>query len=135
MFNPSIANAETDDHTVRKCAGFARIWGYGSLAVVNLFAVRSSNPRAVNSEAAPVGPDNDAYIIPALASCLNNQHALGCGSHMKGPRKERPREVLGLIRRRLLHLKVSCLGYSADGNPRHPLMLSYITPRESFELR
>ena len=40
MLNPSTADANADDPTVRRCMGYARSWGCGSIEVVNLCAWR-----------------------------------------------------------------------------------------------
>lgn len=42
--NPSTADHEVDDPTVRRWIHFARSWGYGGLVAVNLYPLRTSRP-------------------------------------------------------------------------------------------
>lgn len=43
--NPSTADANNDDPTIRKCAGFARLWGFNHLVMVNIYAWRATRPK------------------------------------------------------------------------------------------
>lgn len=45
MLNPSTADAEADDPTIRKCISFAKEWRCGALIVVNLYPYRATDPR------------------------------------------------------------------------------------------
>lgn len=45
MLNPSTADAENDDPTIRRCIGFAKAWGYGGIWVGNLFSYRTAYPK------------------------------------------------------------------------------------------
>src|SRR5258707_10232275 len=49
MLNPSTADGQGDDPTIRKCVGFAQRWGYDRMKVVNLFAYRATDPRMLLS--------------------------------------------------------------------------------------
>src|SRR5262245_13227298 len=65
MLNPSTADADQDDPTIRRCLGFSRAWGAGGLVVVNLFALRATDPDQLRIAADPVGPDNDSHLSTA----------------------------------------------------------------------
>ena len=60
--NPSTADEEVDDKTIRKCIGYAKRWGYGKLIMVNLFAFRSTDPSMLKRDGRSSWPDNDSYI-------------------------------------------------------------------------
>jgi hypothetical protein len=132
MFNPSTADETIDDPTIRKCRGFAERWGYGRMVIVNLFSIRGTDPKIVGRVSDPVGPLNNYHITEATKDCRELVCAWGCGGHMKGALQRRPRAVLELLEEKRFSMPITCLGYSKDGSPRHPLMLAYATPREQF---
>jgi hypothetical protein len=137
MFNPSTADETQDDPTIRKCVGFAQGWGYGRLVILNLFAIRGTDPRTVERVQDPVGPLNNYWILKALADdgCRELICAWGCGEHMKrADLARRPAALLAELQRSMTYLDVNCLGVRQDGQPRHPLMLAYSTERREFEV-
>lgn len=134
MFNPSTADAEIDDPTIRKCIGFAKSWGINGICVVNLFAFRSTDPRTIGKMlyADAVGPKNDEAILTSCATASEVVFAWGCGQHMKS-HSDRVSKVRRLIRNTYPYLPINCLGKSKDGQPRHPLMLSYSTAKVELD--
>lgn len=113
MLNPSTADAEQDDPTIRRCIGFSKAWGFGSLIVVNLFALRSTDPKALHAHVDPVGPDNDAHIAVAAATSDRIVCAWGAG----GVLANRGLRVLDV----LAPLQPAHLGLTKGNQPRHPL--------------
>lgn len=114
MLNPSTANSFVDDPTIRRCVGFAKRWGYRSIVVRNLFALRATNPQVLLNYSAgflaAMGPENFAYLNRTDADCTIaawGAHAAGLEWHAAGFR---------IKRERLL-----CLGTNFGGTPKHPL--------------
>ena len=117
MLNPSTADAEVLDPTVRRCVGFARAWEFGSLEVVNLFAFRATDPRDLLRADAPVGPANDRAILDAVSVADRVVVAWGArGTHLG-----RAAAVTGLLRAG--PVRPLALATTKDGQPRHPLYL------------
>ena len=132
MFNPSTATATEDDATIRRCIGFAKRWGYGRLVILNLYAIRGTDPKTVaRTGPSAEGPLNDYWIIQSLRECRELICAWGCAQHAPNIDK-RIEHVCNMIDTRCLPLQRNCLGYRKDGHPRHPLMLSYDTKIEPF---
>lgn len=119
MLNPSIATADFDDPTIRKCVAFAKMMGFGGIVVVNLFAYRATDPHDLRRAGYQVGEENDAHIARAVTN--NRNVVCAWGAHARG--LARPAEVLALLRR--LGVKPMAIAFTGDGIPRHPLMLSY----------
>ncbi|MBE9139317.1 DUF1643 domain-containing protein [Nodosilinea sp. LEGE 07088] len=122
MLNPSQADASRDDPTLRRCIGLAQGWGFGAIAVVNLFAYRSPHPRVLSQVADPIGPGNNAALAEATQQA--DQVLLAWGNW--GSWRERDRAVLTLLAPH--QAKFRCLGQNRTGQPRHPLYAPRAAP-------
>jgi hypothetical protein len=111
MLNPSTADESTDDPTLRRCVGFAKSWGFGALAVGNLFAYRSTTPRSLRFCADPVGSENDRWLIRLHDESSLTVAAWGNHGRLHGR--------TSAVRRLLPGLHI--LGLTRLGEARHPL--------------
>jgi len=126
--NPSTANAYADDPTVRRCMSFAKEWGYGGLMMVNLFAMRSTDPSLLLHRPDPVGPENNGWIHAANIGCETTVIMWGDKGDLKG----RDKEVLEILQNPQMEKSIRCFGRTKRGNPRHPLYLKKSTQLEDF---
>jgi hypothetical protein len=127
MLNPSTADASVDDPTIRRCIGFAQRWGYRTLTVTNLYGLRATDPRELRRADDPIGPCNGEELanqarLASLVVCAWGNHGLSRGE---------------LVRRVLQatlspFIRVSHLGLTHAGAPRHPLYLSARTPLQPY---
>jgi hypothetical protein len=117
MLNPSTATAGALDPTVARTVQWAKAWGFGSLEVVNIFALRSTDPRVLRSVGDPIGPRNDLAILSA-AACAD-RHIAAWGVH--GGLAGRGAEVQHLLAAQGIELEA--LKVTRDGHPGHPLYL------------
>lgn len=67
MLNPSTADHETDDPTIRRVVDFSMRLGFDSCEVVNLWAWRATSPAELAKALDPRGPDNFEAIATAMA--------------------------------------------------------------------
>ncbi|MGL5083317.1 MAG: DUF1643 domain-containing protein [Microcoleaceae cyanobacterium] len=117
MLNPSQADEQRNDPTLRRCIKFAQTWGYGSLTIVNLFAYCVSCPQGLKQTIDPVGPENNTYLLHAFTE--RTQLILAWGN--QGLWLNRSQAVLKLMPQ---SLQPYCLGVTQMGQPRHPLYLN-----------
>jgi hypothetical protein len=120
MLNPSTADAVVEDPTIRRLAGqngFARREGAGGVVVVNLFALRSTDPRALLRHPDPIGRYNDAFIRQSINTGGTVVAAWGAA----GVTGNRGQQVARYLKARGVALH--CLGRTSEGHPRHPLYL------------
>ena len=69
MLNPSTADHEKDDNTIRRCISFAKSWGYGGLYVGNLFPYRATKPEELLTVKDPFGFGNRYHIMNMSFQC------------------------------------------------------------------
>lgn len=121
MLNPSTADADADDPTLRRVIAFSRSWGFGAATVVNLFAWRATDPAALPLELADaVGTQADHHI----AQALEGAEIVVCGWGASGPaqlREARITRVLELVR--AAGHEPRALSTTRAGHPGHPLYL------------
>lgn len=132
--NPSTADSEEDDATIRKMRGFSKKLNCESFSVVNLYAYRSTDVKNLGSNNCPLPVDhtNMYYIKDAL---LSSDVIIPCwGNITKIPKELRGiLDYLSVILERN-NIKCWCLGKTKSGCPKHPLMLSYETELEEYRV-
>ncbi len=109
--NPSTADENNDDPTIRRCMHYAYEWGFGGLIMLNLFAFRATLPSDLRKSKFPVGQENNQFIVDSqneagivLVAWGNNGNLLN-----------RDQAVLQLISNPM------CLNINNSGQPAHPL--------------
>lgn len=117
MLNPSAANALDNDPTVERCERRARAMKLDGVQVVNLFALRSTDPRGIYEADDPVGPENDDAILKA---CISARMVI-CAWGTHGALHGRGQQVLSMLR--AAGIKPHALKLNNDGSPAHPLYL------------
>jgi len=124
MLNPSTADESIDDRTITRCIGFTSRWGYSGLIVINLCALRSTNPLGLRSAKDPIGPENDCHIQFALLAAGANDWPVIAAWGMHGS-PSRVSAVASLAN--AVGVGMQCLGVTRSGQPRHPLYVPYRT--------
>lgn len=125
MLNPSKADHLRLDPTAEGMIKRAKAWGYGGLIIVNLFAFRATDPKDMKAAADPIGPDNDAIIMVAMAHANKSGFPLLCGWGAHGHHLGRDLWLVDLAHD--LDCPLAALGVTKDGAPGHPLYI----PRET----
>lgn len=126
MLNPSTADARVDDATIRSCVRLCQWRHDGGFEVVNLFALRATDPAELSKHDDPVGADNDYAIESAIGRC--DIAICAWGAHpMAGNRSEHVRSLL-----RGRRPAVFCWGKTKRGAPKHPLYIKSGTALETY---
>lgn len=123
MLNPSTADANLDDPTIRRCIGFVQRLGGAKLLVVNLYAYRSTDPKMLAEQQDPEGEDNQHWIDLAVR---DSQTVIAGWGVLKPPLPQSIRRRIERLRARAD--KIWCLGKTKDGHPRHPLYVKADQP-------
>jgi|SRR5262245_52103981 len=128
LLNPSTADAFVLDPTVTRCISFARSWGYGVLEVVNIFALRATDPRELRRVQVDRRGDDPIATSQLLSACAGAARVVaGWGRH--GTLSSRGNIIKATLR--LNGVKLHHLGLNKDGSPKHPLYLKGDTePKE-----
>lgn len=124
--NPSTADAEKNDATIRKDMGFGTRLGWSRIIKFNKFAFRATDVRALRAAADPVGPDNDMHIEQIMRDADLVIAAWGPLSKLPDRLRSRWRRVVAIADH--VGKPLHCFGTAKDGQPLHTLMLAYDTP-------
>lgn len=128
MLNPSTADDQRDDPTIRRCMGFAKTWGFQMMLVGNLYALRATDPHELHTAEDPIGPENDRWLARLVWEATETVVAWGATPR---PRPERAQHVLDWLEAH--GGPITCLGRTKDGSPRHPLYVRRDAVRETFK--
>jgi len=120
MFNPSMADASRDDATIRRVRGFTKREGYGGFIVVNVWALRATDPKELRLRRGGYETKNIAHVERAVRR-RDVIAAWGANVYQGVGLKRICFALQGAA-------SLRCLGLTKGGEPRHPLRLRKDTP-------
>lgn len=129
MLNPSIADADIDDPTIRRCMSFARRESAGGIMVVNLYGLRATDPKHLKRASNPIGPDNDFHIRELAAGAFHTSNRIVCAWGVNAA-PARSANMTAMIKG--AGSGTVCLGKTKTGEPKHPLYVRGDQPLVAF---
>ena len=127
MLNPSTADHEQDDPTLRRCIDFAKQWGYGGLYIGNLYSLRAADPKTLLKVSKFSHIDNCKHVSTMAQQCQLVVCAWG-----NYPIIKKLGIPLNIFKQ--LNQKLHCIDLSKTGTPKHPLYLKKSLTPIPFEL-
>ena len=129
-YNPSIADADVDDPTIRREIGFAIREGCTHLLKINTMAAIATDPRDLDDHIDPVGPLNEEWIDRAMRAASDTDGVVVAAWGVpKGTKR-----IQGIFANQIKNILPKgswrTFGLTKDGHPRHPLYLKSDTPLE-----
>lgn len=119
--NPSTANEEKNDPTIRRVIRFSRDWGYGGVYMMNLFAYVTPYPSELETCQDPIR-ENDLWLDSVSKKCEKIVFCWGSFEQAQDRALEVGSRFEGVA-----------LQINSDGSPRHPLYVkSDIKPIDYF---
>jgi hypothetical protein len=119
MLNPSTADADVDDPTIRRCRAFAQREGHAGIDVMNLYAWRATDPVQLTQVDDPVGPDNAIWLDHLACDHRHGWIVCAWGALARERQCQTALQVAGILSSH--GARLVCLGITKDGSPRHPL--------------
>jgi hypothetical protein len=124
--NPSTANAQLNDATVRKWIGFTKVNGGKRFLVGNAFGFRATDVTELRHAVDPVGPDNESHLSQIVADADILVPCWGNASKVPEHLRHHMAKTLKLLAASGKPMRT--FGFTQSGDPKHPLMLGYSTP-------
>jgi hypothetical protein len=107
------------DPTSANCEAIARREGYAGVTMLNLWALRGTDPRDLRNHPDPVGPGWAEVFDEAVRDAGFVVGAWGTAPLSAGARVARRRIDQVVDRLAELGLEMRCVGQTVDGEPRH----------------
>ena len=123
MLNPSTADAEIDDPTIRRCIGFAKKFGCEKLSVVNLFPFRATDPKELRIVTNKINGEDDFKNYGFIIKECKSSDIVICawGSNKSASFNGYDKEFVQRLKEEKVEL--FCLKKSLKECPCHPLYL------------
>jgi hypothetical protein len=116
--NPSTADENQDDPTIRRCKSFAKSWGYNAMCMTNLFSFITPYPnklQVIGDDANKIINRKTVYEVASEAAIII------CAWGKFDTAKLQAKIILDELKRQCR--PVHHLGLNGDGTPKHPLYL------------
>lgn len=124
--NPSTANHEVDDQTIKKEIGFAQKLGFARMMKCNLGGFISSDPKKLLEVQNPVGEENGKSLASLRDSC---DLIIAAWGGMDNRIWKQFRFSVEMVKS---FPNVKCLGKTKGGAPHHTSRIAYSTPLEDW---
>lgn len=129
--NPSTADANVDDPTIRRGMGFAKREGAAGMVIGNLYSFRATDPKTLIKAQDPYGPNNDETLRLIAVQAVAAGMPICCGWGASNPNGYAVLRALRIFTS-VGGAKLVCLGRTKEGHPRHPLYVKADQPFEPY---